>query len=167
MFRNRWFIFRQTVVQTTYRYGIEWCICISISTYKAAYTDACKTHSTISVRTTVFLKTNPRFRNIWKTQIKILVYKRFILLVYTVKLYYNARCKIRLRKGNFTELKSSSFLSLKISVVTISRIFIKVYFVEQSVRWSWIWLPCLKPESSLTFTQNPSSRPSPELDESM
>jgi len=32
-------------------------------TYKTAHTDACKTHCTIPVRTTVFLKINPRFRN--------------------------------------------------------------------------------------------------------
>jgi len=33
------------------------------STYKTAYTDACKTHSTIPVYTTVFLKMNPWVRN--------------------------------------------------------------------------------------------------------
>jgi len=30
------------------------------STYKIAYTDACKTHYTIPVHTTVFLQVNPR-----------------------------------------------------------------------------------------------------------
>jgi len=33
------------------------------STYKAAYTDACITQYTITVRKTVFLKMNPRVRN--------------------------------------------------------------------------------------------------------
>jgi len=32
-----------------------------------AYTDARKTHYTIPVYTTVFLKMNPRFRNMYKT----------------------------------------------------------------------------------------------------
>jgi hypothetical protein len=33
------------------------------STYQTAYTDACKTHCTLPVRTAVFLKMNPRVRN--------------------------------------------------------------------------------------------------------
>jgi len=35
--------------------------------YKQSYTDVCKTHYTIRVYTTVFLKMNPRFRNMQKT----------------------------------------------------------------------------------------------------
>jgi hypothetical protein len=31
------------------------------STYKTDYTDACKTHYTIPVRTVIYLKVNPRF----------------------------------------------------------------------------------------------------------
>jgi len=37
------------------------------STYNTAYTDACKTHYTVPVNTTVFLKMNPRVRNMYKT----------------------------------------------------------------------------------------------------
>jgi len=33
------------------------------STYKTGYTDACKTYCTMTVYTTVFLKMNPRVRN--------------------------------------------------------------------------------------------------------
>jgi len=33
------------------------------SSYKTACTDACKTHYTVPEKTTVFLKMNPRFRN--------------------------------------------------------------------------------------------------------
>jgi len=33
------------------------------STYNTAYTDACKTHHTITVYTTVILKMNPQVRN--------------------------------------------------------------------------------------------------------
>jgi len=33
------------------------------STYKTAYTDACITHTTVTVYTAVFLKMNPRVRN--------------------------------------------------------------------------------------------------------
>jgi len=33
------------------------------STYKTAYTDACKTHYTIPVYAAFFLKMNPRVRN--------------------------------------------------------------------------------------------------------
>ena len=46
------------------------------STYYTAYTDACKIHYSILVNTTVFLKMNPRIRDIQKTKnlkIKILV----------------------------------------------------------------------------------------------
>ena len=53
------------------------------STYKAAYTDECKTHSTIPVYTTVILKANPRVRDMQNTSlIKILIQKICILLVY-------------------------------------------------------------------------------------
>ena len=55
-------------------YGIVCFTCIDISglvdrrmcssTYKTAYTDACKTYYTINVYTTEFLKMNPRVRNI-------------------------------------------------------------------------------------------------------
>jgi len=38
-----------------------------ICRYKIAYTDACTTHYNITVYTTVFLKMNPRFRNMQKT----------------------------------------------------------------------------------------------------
>jgi len=34
------------------------------TTYHIAYTDACKTYHTITDYTTVFLKMNPRFRNL-------------------------------------------------------------------------------------------------------
>jgi len=34
------------------------------STFKTAYTDACKTHYTIPAYTTVFLQMNPRVRNL-------------------------------------------------------------------------------------------------------
>ena len=59
-----------------------WCTCsvfhrhqykqFSTSTYKTAYTDLCKTPYYISVHTTVFLKINPRVRDMYKiTLIKI------------------------------------------------------------------------------------------------
>jgi len=40
----------------------EECVHYS-SAYKTAYTDACKTHCTITGYATVFLKMNPRVRN--------------------------------------------------------------------------------------------------------
>jgi hypothetical protein len=57
-------------------YGMVRFICISISslvggrvfsTYKTAYTDAYKMYHTITAYTTVFLKMNPRVRNVQKT----------------------------------------------------------------------------------------------------
>jgi hypothetical protein len=51
-------------------YSVFTCIIISrlvgrrhSSTFKTAYTDACKTYHTITAHTTVFLKMNPRVRN--------------------------------------------------------------------------------------------------------
>jgi len=53
-------------------YGMVRFTCISISSlvggrvssiYKTAYNDACKTHSTLPMHKTVFLKMNPRVRN--------------------------------------------------------------------------------------------------------
>jgi len=44
--------------------SVEKCVRTHFSTYKTAYTDACKTYRTITVYTTVFLKMNSRFRNI-------------------------------------------------------------------------------------------------------
>jgi len=41
--------------------------------YKTACTDVCKTYRTIPVYTTVFLKMNPRVRNINKLKVKILI----------------------------------------------------------------------------------------------
>ena len=37
------------------------------STYKTAYTDTCRTHYPIPVYTVIFLKKNPRVRNMRKT----------------------------------------------------------------------------------------------------
>ena len=37
------------------------------STYKTAYTDACKAYYTVTVYTTVFLEMNPPVRNLQKT----------------------------------------------------------------------------------------------------
>jgi len=34
------------------------------STYWTVYTDACETYHTITVHTAIFLKMNPRFRNV-------------------------------------------------------------------------------------------------------
>jgi hypothetical protein len=51
------------------------CTCW-LKLYVQAYTDACKTHYTIPVYTAVFLKMNPRFRNIEdikKLKFKILI----------------------------------------------------------------------------------------------
>ena len=36
------------------------------ATYKTAYTDACKTHYTIPVYTTIFQKMNPQVQNMYK-----------------------------------------------------------------------------------------------------
>jgi hypothetical protein len=50
----------------TYRYGIVCLTCIGLSNLidcKTAYSDACKTSSTLPVRTTVLLKMNPRLPN--------------------------------------------------------------------------------------------------------
>jgi len=53
--------------------------------YKTAYTDACKTPYTTLLYKIVFQKTNPLLRNMQKTsQIKILIQKKCILLVYIV-----------------------------------------------------------------------------------
>jgi hypothetical protein len=41
----------------------EKCVQTKSATYRTVYTDACKTHYTIPVYTNVFLKMNPRFRN--------------------------------------------------------------------------------------------------------
>ena len=71
------------------------------STYWTAYTDACKTHYTISVYTTVFLKMNPRLRNMQKTpklKIEILIQKMCIQLVYVVN--YNAWCQKKRKTNN-------------------------------------------------------------------
>ena len=72
MFRNRGFIFRKETVNT----GTIWYVlhAISISSLtvgtehnvqhiRLLYTDACTTRCTIPVCTTVFLKMNPRVRN--------------------------------------------------------------------------------------------------------
>jgi len=53
MFRNRGFIIRKTVVYKS----------THSSNYKIAYNDACKTHCITPVYKTVFLKMNPRVRN--------------------------------------------------------------------------------------------------------
>jgi len=54
-----------------YSYSTACFTCIGISThssaYKNAYTGVCKTHYTVSVYTNVFLKMNPRVRNMEKT----------------------------------------------------------------------------------------------------
>jgi hypothetical protein len=61
MFPTRGLIFRKAVVYTVL---VEESDETLSSTYQTAYTDACKTHHTIIVYTTVFLKMNPpRVRN--------------------------------------------------------------------------------------------------------
>ena len=65
MFRNQGYIFRKTAVRTR-------CFtCIRVGSLagtrvcpvQTAYTDAYRTHLTITVYTNVFLKMNPRVRN--------------------------------------------------------------------------------------------------------
>jgi len=62
------------------------------STYKTAYIDACKTHYTIPVYITVFLKMNPsgskHVEGHQKLKIKTLTYNRCLLLIYIAQLYY-------------------------------------------------------------------------------
>jgi len=61
------------------------------STYMTAYTDKCKTHYTIppSWWWTLGFETHRKHQ---KLKIKILIYGRCVLLVYIIRLYYNARC---------------------------------------------------------------------------
>jgi len=65
MFRKRGFIFRNTVLYTVMvRYGTLYMHRYKQSTtYQIAYTDACITYQIILVYTSVFLKMNPRVRN--------------------------------------------------------------------------------------------------------
>ena len=66
MFRTRGFIFRKTVVYTVMvRYSVSYMHRVKQSgTKKSVFgTEHVNTYNTVTLLTTVFLKMNPRFRN--------------------------------------------------------------------------------------------------------
>jgi len=62
---------RRLYAQVCYNNVLSASVQAVSSTYKTAYTDACKTCYSIPMRTTVFLKMNSRFRNMYKTTQKL------------------------------------------------------------------------------------------------